>query len=143
MTNQLPLCSRGLRRLCLPLLLRLFPLHIARSLTVCVIHTPKRNPTVGPLGLLIPITTLLQALAMRQDVVELLLQSVVPITGLICRHTKKAHVGIRLDRRNLTSQIRETIDEGKIRPEVLLFPMWQMIAKIPRDMSSGKGTAKV
>ena len=80
---------------------------------------------------------------MRQDVVQLPLHSVVPISGSVCRHTKKVHAGIRLNGRNLTSHVRSMIDERETsRESLLLFPMMQVSIKIPHDMSYGKGTAK-
>ena len=79
----------------------LFPLHIARSLTILVIHNPKRNAMVGPVGLLIPICKLLDMSAIRQDMVELLLHLVIPVSDCVSRHTKKVRAGIRLHGRNL------------------------------------------
>ena len=48
---------------------------------------------------------------MWQDVVQLILHSAEPISGTVCGHTKKVHVGIRLDGRNLTRQVWSMIDE--------------------------------
>ena len=56
---------------------------------------------VCPVGLLIPITRLVQLWAMSHDVVQLILHSVDPISGTVCGHTKKVDAGIRLDGRNL------------------------------------------
>ena len=141
LTSQLPLCCNGLRGFCLILLLQLFFLYIARSFAILVIPNSKRHPTVGPVGLLIPITRIIQALAMCQDLVPL--HSVVPISGSVCRHTKKVHAGIRLDGCNLTSHVRAMIDERESSREArLLFEMMQVSIKIPHDMSYGKGTTK-
>ena len=66
-----------------------------------------------------------------------------PITGSVCKHTKKAHAGIRLNRCNLTSRIRSMIDECETRRDaLLLFPMIKASIKIPHDMSYLKGKAK-
>ena len=115
LNSQLPLCTGILRRFCLPFLRwhGHFPLHIVRSLTILVIHNPKGNTTVDPVGLLIPIPTLIQASTMRQVEVELQLRLVVPISGSVCRWTKEVHEGIRLNGCNLTSHIWDVIDEGK------------------------------
>ena len=147
MPSQFLFCSGSLRGFYVPFVRGLFSLHIAPSMTILVIHNMKSTPTIGPVGLLIPNTTLLQACAMLQDVVQLLLHLVVPITGSVCRRTKKLHasirVTIRLHGQNLASHIREMIHEGERRREVVPFAMLQMSIKIPHDMSYGKGTAEL
>ena len=48
---------------------------------------------------------------MCQVIPQLILHFVDPLSGTVCRHTKKVHAGIRLDGRSLTRQVWSMIDE--------------------------------
>ena len=74
-TSRIPLC-RGLCFCSLTLLNSLFLLQRQRLRTKLLIGNPKGNTTVCPVGLLVPITRLVQFRSLCQDVVQLILHSV-------------------------------------------------------------------
>ena len=59
--------------------------------TQLVIANPKGNTTVCPIGLLVPITRLVQFRPLCQDVVRLILHSVDPNEETVVGDTKRVH----------------------------------------------------
>ena len=81
---------------------------------------------------------------MCQDLVQLILHSVDPISGTVCGHTKKVHAGIRLDGRNLTRQVWSMIDDRESSREARRpLQVMEVSIKIPHDMLYRKGPAKL
>ena len=124
-TSRLPLC-RGLCFCSLTLLNSLFLLQRQRLRTQLLIANPEGNTTVCPVGLLVPITRLVQFRPLCQDVVQLILQSVDAIGETVGGDTKKVHARIRLDGRNLAHQVWLMINEHKRWLEALIvLQIWR------------------
>ena len=125
------------------LLNSLFLLQRQRLRTQLLIANPKGNPMVCPVGLLVPITRLVQFQPLCQDVVQLSLHSVDPIGETVGGDTKKVHARIRLDGRNLAHQVWVMINEHKRRLEALIvLQVIEVSVEIPHNRRYRKGTAK-
>ena len=141
-TSRLPLC-RGLCFCSLTFLNSLFLLQRQLLRTQLLIANSKGNTTVCPLGLLIPITRLVQFRPLCQDVVQLRLHTVDPIRESVGGDTKKEHARIRSDKRNLAHQVWLTINEHKQRLEALIVhQVMEVSVEIPHNRRYRKGTAK-
>ena len=81
---------------------------------------------------------------MRQDVVQMILHFVDPISRTVCRHSQTVLAGIRLDGRSLTSHVWSMMQEPETRREAqLLLQKDGVSLKIPHDRSYRNGTAKI
>ena len=111
--------------------------------TVLLIPNPKGNTTVCPVGLLVPITRLVQLRPLCQDVVQLILHFVDPISGTVGGHTKKVHARIRLDGHNLARQVWLMVHERESSCEARsLLQVMEVSIEKPHDMRYRQEAAK-
>ena len=98
---------------------------------------------VFPVGLLVPITRLVQSPPLCQNMVQLIPHSVDPISETVGGDTKKVHARIRFDGSNLAHQIWLMINQRKRRPAALSpLQVMEVSVEIPHNMRYRQGAAK-